>query len=108
MEKKAAIIKQVESGRSQADLGKEFEISKQTASDFMKNKSKILEGTKKSTGAKKKECESGCLPKAPRGAKYHVRKWNPGLGLHLEAKGRGFHASNERRGLAFLGEHLPL
>lgn len=68
MEKKAAIIKQVESGRSQADLGKEFEISKQTASDFMKNKSKILKGTKKSTGAKKKKNASqGVYPKLPWG-----------------------------------------
>ncbi|KAH6927817.1 hypothetical protein HPB50_008953 [Hyalomma asiaticum] len=42
IEKKATIIKQVQSSRSQAEVGREFGVSKQTASDFM-NKTKILE-----------------------------------------------------------------
>ncbi|KAH8039416.1 hypothetical protein HPB51_007269 [Rhipicephalus microplus] len=41
MAKKAAIIKLVDSGRSQADVVKEFHISRQTISDYIKNKQKI-------------------------------------------------------------------
>ncbi|KAL3182915.1 hypothetical protein MRX96_006714 [Rhipicephalus microplus] len=47
MEKKAAIIKLVKSGRSQADVSKEFVISKQTVSGFLRNKDKILEAAEK-------------------------------------------------------------
>ncbi|KAL3171033.1 hypothetical protein MRX96_013920 [Rhipicephalus microplus] len=50
MEKKAAIIKLVKSGRSQADVSKEFGISKQTFSDFLRNKNNILEATEKPSG----------------------------------------------------------
>ncbi|KAH7943838.1 hypothetical protein HPB52_011981 [Rhipicephalus sanguineus] len=62
MEKKAAIIKQVQSGRSQAEVGREFGISKQTVSDFIKNKAKILEVAAKSTGAGKKNASHGVYP----------------------------------------------
>ncbi|KAH6935930.1 hypothetical protein HPB50_011480 [Hyalomma asiaticum] len=62
MEKKAAIIKQVESGRSQTVVGREFGISKQTVSDFIKNKAKILEVAAKSTGAGKKNASHGVYP----------------------------------------------
>ncbi|KAH8034666.1 hypothetical protein HPB51_000304 [Rhipicephalus microplus] len=53
IEKKAAIIKLVKSGRSQADVSKEFDISKQTVSDFLRNKDKILEASEKPSGAQK-------------------------------------------------------
>ncbi|KAH7969559.1 hypothetical protein HPB52_019430 [Rhipicephalus sanguineus] len=53
MQKKAAIIEQVQSSRSQTEVGREFGISKQTVSDFIKNKAKILEVAAKSTGAGK-------------------------------------------------------
>ncbi|KAH7952556.1 hypothetical protein HPB52_024010 [Rhipicephalus sanguineus] len=59
MEKKAAIIKQVQSARSQTEVGREFGISKQTVLDFIKNKAKILEVAAKSTGAKKKNASHG-------------------------------------------------
>ncbi|KAH7976814.1 hypothetical protein HPB52_019991 [Rhipicephalus sanguineus] len=62
MEKKAAIIKQVQSGRSQTEVGREFGISKQTVSDFIKNKAKILEVAAKSTGAGKKNASHGVYP----------------------------------------------
>ncbi|XP_065282735.2 tigger transposable element-derived protein 4-like [Dermacentor albipictus] len=63
MKKKAAIIKQVVSGRSQADVSKEFGISKQTVSDFLKNKDKILEAAEKPSGAQKKNASQGVHPK---------------------------------------------
>ncbi|KAH7961126.1 hypothetical protein HPB52_002997 [Rhipicephalus sanguineus] len=59
MEKKAAIIEQVQSGRSQTEVGREFGISKQTVSYFIKNKAKILEVAAKSTGAGKKNASQG-------------------------------------------------
>ncbi|KAH8024593.1 hypothetical protein HPB51_025628 [Rhipicephalus microplus] len=63
MEKKAAIIKLVKSGRSQADVSKEFGISKQTVSDFLKNKDKILEAAEKPSGAQKMNASQGVHPK---------------------------------------------
>ncbi|KAH7962485.1 hypothetical protein HPB52_016423 [Rhipicephalus sanguineus] len=62
MEKKAAIIKQVQSGRSQTEVEREFGISKQTVSDFIKKKAKILEVAAKSTGAGKKNASHGVYP----------------------------------------------
>ncbi|KAH7975346.1 hypothetical protein HPB52_000607 [Rhipicephalus sanguineus] len=62
MEKKAAIIEQVQSGRSQREVGREFGISKQTVWDFIKNKAKILEVAAKSTGAGKKNASQGVYP----------------------------------------------
>ncbi|KAH8042591.1 hypothetical protein HPB51_024812 [Rhipicephalus microplus] len=44
-------------------MGREFAISKQTASDFTKNKAKILEVAAKSTGAGKKNASQGVYPK---------------------------------------------
>ncbi|KAH6943713.1 hypothetical protein HPB50_025638 [Hyalomma asiaticum] len=61
--KKAAIIKLVESGRSRADVAKEFQISKQTLSDYIKNKQKILEAAEKSTGCRQKNVSQGTYPK---------------------------------------------
>ncbi|KAH8019746.1 hypothetical protein HPB51_021569 [Rhipicephalus microplus] len=63
MKKKAAIIGQVQRSRSQAEVGREFGISKQTVSDFIKNKVKILEVAAKSTGAGKKKANQGVYPK---------------------------------------------
>ncbi|KAL3214167.1 hypothetical protein MRX96_007291 [Rhipicephalus microplus] len=54
MEKKAAIIEQLQRSRSQAEVKEEFRISKQTVSDFIKNKGNILEVAAKSTGTGKK------------------------------------------------------
>ncbi|KAH6932426.1 hypothetical protein HPB50_005765 [Hyalomma asiaticum] len=62
VEKKAAIIKQVQSGRSQTEVGREFGISKQTVSDFIKNNVKILEVAAKSTGAGKKNASHSVYP----------------------------------------------
>ncbi|KAH7940249.1 hypothetical protein HPB52_022569 [Rhipicephalus sanguineus] len=59
MAKKAAIVKLVESGRSRADVAKEFHISKQTLSDYIKNKQKILEAAEKSTGSRQKNLSQG-------------------------------------------------
>lgn len=42
LEKKAANIKLIEQGRTQVDVAKEFNVSKQTLSDYVKNKEKIL------------------------------------------------------------------
>ncbi|KAL3195813.1 hypothetical protein MRX96_015700 [Rhipicephalus microplus] len=50
MAKKATIVKLVESGRLRADAAKEFQISKQTLLDYIKNKQKIWEAAEKSTG----------------------------------------------------------
>ncbi|KAL3172951.1 hypothetical protein MRX96_012695 [Rhipicephalus microplus] len=59
MEKKAAIIKLVKSGRSQADVSKEFGISKQTVFDFLRNKDKMLEAAEKPPGAQKMNASQG-------------------------------------------------
>lgn len=42
MAKKAEIIRQVEGGRPQSEVAREFSISKQTVSDYLKQKAKIL------------------------------------------------------------------
>ncbi|KAL3181029.1 hypothetical protein MRX96_037089 [Rhipicephalus microplus] len=62
MEKKAAMIEQVQRSRSLAEVGREFEISKQTVSNFIKNKAKILEVAVKSTEAGKKNASQGVYP----------------------------------------------
>ncbi|KAH6938113.1 hypothetical protein HPB50_007032 [Hyalomma asiaticum] len=62
MEKNAAIIKQVQSGRLQAEMGKEFGVSKQTVSDFLKSNTKVLEVATKSSGAGK-NTSRGFYPK---------------------------------------------
>lgn len=54
MEKKAAIIKQFQSGWSKAEVKREFRVSKQTVSDFIRNKKKIFEMAVTSTRAGKK------------------------------------------------------
>ncbi|KAH6932197.1 hypothetical protein HPB50_003651 [Hyalomma asiaticum] len=60
--KKAAVIKLVESGRSRPDVAKEFQISKHTLSDYIKNKQKILEAAEKSTGCLQKNVSQGTYP----------------------------------------------
>ncbi|KAH8020155.1 hypothetical protein HPB51_025036 [Rhipicephalus microplus] len=42
MAKKAEIIRQVEGGRPQSEVAREFSISKQTVSDYLKQKSRRL------------------------------------------------------------------
>ncbi|KAH8029311.1 hypothetical protein HPB51_025190 [Rhipicephalus microplus] len=63
MEKKAAIIKLVKSSQSQADVSKEFDIYKQTVSDFLRNKDKIFEASEKPSGAQNMNASQGVHPK---------------------------------------------
>ncbi|KAH6945611.1 hypothetical protein HPB50_009295 [Hyalomma asiaticum] len=63
MAKKAAIIRQVESGRPQCKVAREFSISKQTVSDYLKNKGKILEAVEKVSAGKQKNFRDGSHPK---------------------------------------------
>ncbi|KAG0415263.1 hypothetical protein HPB47_007574 [Ixodes persulcatus] len=63
IEKKAAIIREVESGRSQAEVAREFKISKQTVSDYIRNKTKIKKAAEKSTGSRQKNVSKGSHPK---------------------------------------------
>lgn len=62
MEKKAAIIRQVQDGRSQAEVAREFGISKQTVSDYVKNKAKIQAACEKASGCKQKNLSKGSHP----------------------------------------------
>ncbi|KAH6936249.1 hypothetical protein HPB50_015042 [Hyalomma asiaticum] len=57
MKKKVAIIKQVQSGRSQAKVGREFRVP--IIEDFKKNKTEILKLVAKSTKAGKKSAGQG-------------------------------------------------
>ncbi|KAH8036249.1 hypothetical protein HPB51_021493 [Rhipicephalus microplus] len=63
MEKKATIIKLVKSGLSQAHVSKEIGISKQTVSDFLKNKDKILEVAEKLSGVQMMNASQSVHPK---------------------------------------------
>ncbi|KAG0415697.1 hypothetical protein HPB47_007136 [Ixodes persulcatus] len=63
IEKKAAIIREVESGRSQAEVAREFKISKQTVSDYIRNKTKIKKAAEKSTASRQKNVTKGSHPK---------------------------------------------
>ncbi|KAG0417905.1 hypothetical protein HPB47_005270 [Ixodes persulcatus] len=63
IEKKAAIIREVESGRSQAEVARESKISKQTVSDYIRNKTKIKKAAEKSTGSRQKNVSKGSHPK---------------------------------------------
>lgn len=63
IEKKAAIIREVESGRSQAEIARQFKISKQTVSDYIRNKTKIKKAAEKSTGFQQKNVSKGSHPK---------------------------------------------
>ncbi|KAH7971807.1 hypothetical protein HPB52_002822 [Rhipicephalus sanguineus] len=62
MEKKAAIIRQVQSGQSQADVAKQFEISKQTISDYPKDKVRIVAAAEMSNGSRLKNVSQGPVP----------------------------------------------
>ncbi|KAH6939361.1 hypothetical protein HPB50_017721 [Hyalomma asiaticum] len=59
MAKKAAIIHQVESGRPQCEVAQQFSISKQTVSDYLKNKGKILEAEEEVSAGKQKNFRDG-------------------------------------------------
>ncbi|KAH6946352.1 hypothetical protein HPB50_012902 [Hyalomma asiaticum] len=54
---------EVESGRPQCEVAQEFSISKQTVSDYLKNKGKILEAAEKVSAGKQKNCRDGSHPK---------------------------------------------
>ncbi|KAH8023567.1 hypothetical protein HPB51_014816 [Rhipicephalus microplus] len=62
MEKKAAIIKLIESGRSQLDVAKEYHLSKQTVSDYVKNCIKILTAFENSHNKSQKNDSKGVHP----------------------------------------------
>ncbi|KAH7975400.1 hypothetical protein HPB52_001391 [Rhipicephalus sanguineus] len=62
MEEKAAMEKKVESGQSQVDVAKQFEISKQTISDYLKDKVRIPAAAEKSTGSQLKNASQGAVP----------------------------------------------
>ncbi|KAH9384188.1 hypothetical protein HPB48_026181 [Haemaphysalis longicornis] len=62
VEKKAAIIRQVESGRPQCEAAREFSVSKQTVSNYFKNK-KIQEAVEKMSAVKQKNLRDGSHPK---------------------------------------------
>ncbi|KAL3191259.1 hypothetical protein MRX96_018826 [Rhipicephalus microplus] len=49
MVKKAEMIRQVEGGRPQSEVSQEFFISKQTVSDYLKRKAKILKASEKAS-----------------------------------------------------------
>ncbi|KAG0411321.1 hypothetical protein HPB47_011549 [Ixodes persulcatus] len=59
----SAIIREVESGRSQAEVAREFKISKQTVTDYIRNKTKIKKAAEKSTGSRQKNVSKGSHPK---------------------------------------------
>ncbi|XP_065302443.1 uncharacterized protein [Dermacentor albipictus] len=63
MEKKATIIRQMQSHQSQVDVTKEFEIAKQAMAEYLINKVKILEATGKSAGCRCKNVSQGACPK---------------------------------------------
>lgn len=48
LEKKAAIIRLIKQVQSQVNIAKEFNLSKQTLSDHVENKEKILSGVDQS------------------------------------------------------------
>ncbi|KAH8001173.1 hypothetical protein HPB51_026328 [Rhipicephalus microplus] len=102
MEKKAAIIKLAKSGRSQAEVSKEFGISKQTLSDFLRNKDKILEAAEKPSGAQKMNASQGVHPKLEDALvvwlNSMIAKRLPVSELHLETKSGNSSASNGRHG----------
>ncbi|KAL3238745.1 hypothetical protein MRX96_021779 [Rhipicephalus microplus] len=56
MAKKAEIIRQVEGGRPQSEVAREFSISKQTVSDYLKQKAKILEAAEKASAGVSSVC----------------------------------------------------
>lgn len=62
LEKKAAIIKLIQSGRSQLDVAKEYHLSKQTVSDYVKNSAKILSAFENSHNKSQKNDSKGVHP----------------------------------------------
>ncbi|KAL3251020.1 hypothetical protein MRX96_055282 [Rhipicephalus microplus] len=59
MAMKAEIIPQVEGGRPQSEVAREFSISKQTVSDYLKQKAKILEAAEKASAGTQKYFRDG-------------------------------------------------
>ncbi|KAH6939360.1 hypothetical protein HPB50_017720 [Hyalomma asiaticum] len=64
MAKKAEIIRQVEGGRPEFEVAREFSISKQTVSDYLKQKAKILEAAEKASAGTQKNFRDGSHPSA--------------------------------------------
>lgn len=62
MAKKAEIIRQVEGGRPQSEVAREFSISKQTVSDYLKQKAKILQAAEKASAGTQKNFRDGSHP----------------------------------------------
>ncbi|KAM7291478.1 tigger transposable element-derived protein 4 [Ixodes scapularis] len=62
LEKKAAILKLLDNGRKQADVAKEFQLPKQTLSDYVKNKEKILSALERSHNKHQKNDRKGEHP----------------------------------------------
>ncbi|KAH6937587.1 hypothetical protein HPB50_001867 [Hyalomma asiaticum] len=103
--KKAAIIRQVESSRPQCEVAREFSISKQTVSDYLKNKGKILEAAEKVSAGKQKNFRDGSHPKLEEAFKMWLsatvakqipvsgdllRQKAETLGLHMDITGFKF------------------
>ncbi|KAH6937586.1 hypothetical protein HPB50_001866 [Hyalomma asiaticum] len=62
MAKKAEIIRQVEGGRPQSEVAREFSISKQTVSDYLKQRAKILEAAEKASAGTQENFRDGSHP----------------------------------------------
>ncbi|KAM7301103.1 tigger transposable element-derived protein 4-like [Ixodes scapularis] len=62
LQKKAAILKLLDNGRKQADVAKEFQLPKQTLSDYVKNKEKILSALEHSHNKHQKNDRKGEHP----------------------------------------------
>lgn len=60
--KKVAIMKLVESGRSQVDVTKEYHLTKQTLSDCIKNRTNILTAFENSNNKSQKNDSKGIHP----------------------------------------------
>lgn len=86
MVQKATIFQQVESGWSQAEVAREFSISKQALLDYIKNKGIIQTVASKPTGSQKKylsnDSHQSCV------AACHNCQKGSGVWWHFEAKGR--------------------
>ncbi|XP_072143873.1 tigger transposable element-derived protein 4-like [Dermacentor andersoni] len=63
VDKKAAIIRLIELGQTQVNVAKEFNISKQTWPDYVKNKEKILSAVHQSHCKSTKNDRKGQHPK---------------------------------------------
>lgn len=62
MAQKAAVVQLVQNGRSQVQAAREFVISKQSSSGYVKNKAYTLGATEKCATAQKKNLRQGTYP----------------------------------------------